>query len=283
MQVRGNPSRVRAAIALVGMIACSATSVTAQERGPEPGTQGTKRRFFGEPMDFWQRGLSFEPRKPEKVGPSSPEKAGSEAETEWGQVVRLPDGSMSYRELPKPLVQVLEDPNPENIRRYFEWRLSRAGKILRAAEAIREFRGESQEKESQGSPMKGAPVGRPPDVVPAEPPAPPATKGFTLLYFHREGCVHCQTQDAVFAQWLKKRPDVILEKIEYGMRPDLWAEYKVRGTPSIAIVPPGAKRGRFLEGLAREVVLDLAISELAKDVTGPTLVAEGTKHVASEK
>src|SRR5579863_5502515 len=111
----------------------------AQEKAEVAKTEQPVRstRFFDRPVDYWGRGLGYDDAARSESGheTSPEEKPGKKATvSEWGQVVKLPDGTLSYHELPGPLVQVLEHPTPENIRAYFQWRMERAGKVLRAAE-----------------------------------------------------------------------------------------------------------------------------------------------------
>ncbi len=225
-------------------------------------------RFFDRPIDYWQRGIGYGKekgtdsredtkaiRKPEAVSPPS----------DWGQVVKLPDGSLAYHELPKPLVRVLEDPSPENIRGYLEWRMSRAQKILRAAELMKEFKGAAASKARADGERSQAPPLPADSPVASNPPksvAPDAaTSAFSIKYFHKQGCPHCDTQDAILGDWLKDKPQGKLEIVEFGNRPDLWRAYGVRGTPSIVLEDSGTKRTVFLEGLSRAEGLDAALRE----------------------
>ena len=106
--------------------------------GPQEAPSG-HRRFFDRPVDYWQKGLSQPAPKESESAVGSAEQPNIPAWSaggDWSQVVRQPDGSTAVRELPRPLAQVLEDPSPDKIRAYFEWRWSRMEKILRAAEAM---------------------------------------------------------------------------------------------------------------------------------------------------
>lgn len=241
-----------------------------EKREPAP----PNPRFFTRPVDYWQRGLSYEAPAPGKArdgrgDPGRPSR--SAGRNDWGQVVRQPDGSFAYYELPKPLVDVLEDPSPEKIRAYFEWKLGRTQKILRAAEAMKEYRaglapepGGTAGRDTAAPAANAVPSG---PSAPIEKPAPPvadgamptAKEGTSVTYFHRAGCHHCETQDAVLAAWLKDKPGITLEVVEFGNKPELWRQYNVRGTPSLVIENKASRKSIFLEGLSREDVLTQAL------------------------
>jgi hypothetical protein len=270
-------SRSRLPLYLVAMFIRLGQSALAQENDLAPKGDAALpiHRFFSRPVDYWQQGLTFEADK--KPGPKesrhetarSPRPVGP---SDWSQVVRQPDGTLAYRELPRPLVQVLEDPSPENIRAYFEWKLARTEKILRAAQAIKEYRG--------ALPL---PAGDSSDAPPPEAPSPNAGKlsqapakaepsstsrpmggakmPFTVTYFHRAGCSHCDHQDEVLAGWLKYRPEGKLEVVEFGARPELWRRFGVRGTPSLVIEDPVSHGSVFLEGLAQRAQLEQGLAQ----------------------
>lgn len=247
-------------------------SVQAQDAPAAEKPQTCTPRFFDRPIDYWQRGIAYseaktadhgkESRGNEKSDPSS-------ASSEWGQAIRLPDGTMAYQDLPKLLVRVLEEPTPDNIRAYFEWRMSRAQKILRAAELMKEYRSSSAPKlptiaeEARSIPD----LREPPEVIaPPEPrtaAAPPATpdakRGFVVTYFHKQGCPHCDTQDRILAEWLKENPEGRLDAVEFGTRTELWKAYRVRGTPSLVVQDSQSKKAVFLEGLSRSDSLNAAL------------------------
>jgi len=242
----------------------------AQAKKEKPVTQ---RRFFDRPIDYWGRGLGFEedskgtdkdPKHPE-VGPGQKAQA-----SEWGQVVKLPDGTLSYHELPQPLVDVLENPTPENIRAYFAFRMSKTQKILRAAELMKEYRASLMGRAGENAPP--APGDPPPTgetaaaaqektlpAAPAQNPAAPPP--FTVTYFHKKHCPHCDTQDVILADWLRDKPEAKLEVIEFGARPELWRAYQVRGTPTLLLEDTASKQTVILEGLQRSDVLDRKLGE----------------------
>jgi hypothetical protein len=231
------------------------------------------RRFFDRPIDYWGRGLDFEDeskgaeKDPKRTPGGSAQKA---QPTEWGQVVKLPDGTLSYHDLPRPLVDVLENPSPENIRAYFAFRMSKTQKILRAAELMKEYRasvmgqaGDSAAPAPQAPPEVPKAAGRPEEKP--SPPAPPKQPRnqapFSVTYFHKQHCPHCDSQDVILAEWLRDKPEAKLEVIEFGMQPELWRAYQVRGTPTLLIEDAGTKRTVFLEGLQRAEALDRKLGE----------------------
>ena len=210
--------------------------------------------------------------------------------SEWAQVVRQQDGSYAYHDLPRPLVDVLEDPSPEKIRAYFEWKLRRAEKILRAAEAMKEYRRSVGPPPGKGAPEE-EPGGEafPPDAAMAkgaekppfasrQPSQGPAGRAFTVTYFHRAGCHHCDTQDGVLAAWLKDKPEAKLVAIEFGSKPELWRQYNVRGTPSLVIEDQISRKAVFLEGLSREGVLEEALKRSRQPESDPSARREGARQ-----
>jgi hypothetical protein len=264
----------------------------AQERPPSDvkDTPPPVRRFFDRPIDYWQRGLGFEadkklasPGGSLSLEPSSLRKA---PPSEWGQIVKQPDGTMAYQELPRPLVDVLEDPSPEKIRAYFEWKLARTQKILRAAQAMKEYRSSVPgEGPPALAPAPEAVGGRKPQAAPEDPAPPhPATPGkadprgpFTVTYFHRGGCPHCDTQDVILSRWLGARPEGKLVVVNFGEKPELWQKYGVRGTPSLVVEGPTPGSGVFLEGVSQESELEKALLESNRATPKKKAVEGGEK------
>jgi hypothetical protein len=230
------------------------------------------RRFFDRPIDYWQLGLAFPEEKkpaPKNVGLGQPVLPEKPAPSDWGQVIKQPDGSFAFHELPRALVDVLEDPSPQKIQAYLEWKLTRAQKILRAAQAMKEYRS-SQPGAAEEASLPRADDGEPKrapgaDESPAAPRAVPAQEGsrpsFTVTYFHRSGCPHCDSQDLVLKRWLADKPEGKLVVIDFGVQPELWQKYRVRGTPSMVIEAKSTGRPVFLEGLSQDVELTQALRE----------------------
>jgi hypothetical protein len=251
------------------------------------------RRFFDRPIDYWRRGLLYpeeaaadgkEPREPDRTPP--PRKA----QSDWGQVVRLPDGTLGYQDLPAPLVAVLDDPTPEKIRAYFDWRIRRTQKVLRAAELMKAFREASAPAREEGAALPPEATAPPSPLGPREgerTPRAPKEPGqadlplgaepFTLQYFHKAGCPHCDRQDLILSEWLKGRPEGRLETIDFGTRPELWQAYRVRGTPSLVIEDVRSKKAVFLEGLSRPEALDRALRESRAASPSPGEKKDATK------
>lgn len=232
------------------------------------------RRFFDRPIDYWQHGLSYEDvKKPDSApGAGKPGALPKGSPSDWGQLVKQADGTMAYHELPRQLIEVLEDPSPEKIRAYFEWKLARTQKILRAAEAMKEYKASQSE-----GPAPALMPAAPPRVgdAPAEPgilrkvpsPAPVASPGkvpFTVTYFHRSGCPHCDTQDAILGRWLKDKPEAKLMVVDFGEKPELWQRFRVRGTPSLVLEAVGSDNPVFLEGVSQESELGQALLQSIK-------------------
>jgi hypothetical protein len=276
----------RRPIAIVSFLLWAAAVARGQDQAEPPRREWPEPtpRFFERPIDYWQRGIVYErpggdERNERTPGPRTP---GSAPTSDWGQMVKGPDGSLTFHELPKPLVQVLENPSPENIRAYFQWRMSRAQKVLRAAELMKEYKSAAATQPgSVDSPPSSAPF--PPLGVPAapseNPPAPRsdapgagALRPFTLRYFHKQGCPHCDSQDIVLAGWLKDRPEGRLEVVEFGTSPDLWRTSQVRGTPSIVVEDGPSRKSRFLEGLSSAETLSAALTECRRQDAGGSSV-----------
>ncbi len=266
---------IRPAIVLLAMMVSIrlAVDVVGQEmevktpREPSP----APHRFFDRPIDYWQRGLGYEEPRGEKR--EDLKTARPPAPSDWGQMVKQPDGTLAFHDLPRPLIEVLEDPSPEKVRAYFLWKLTRTQKILRAAEAMKQFRGTLPElQETNSDPDSGGDPGQPdrtsaikaPEVKVGPPPVLPTGASpppFTVTYFHKEGCHHCDTEDGILAAWLKNKPEAKLEVIDFGAKPELWRQYRVRGTPSLVIKDGITQKTVFLEGLSKEPALDQALAE----------------------
>jgi hypothetical protein len=265
------PTPLFAAIVLASL----SGGLRAQESEPQalPGKPVLVRRFFDRPIDYWGRGLAFEEEsKASRTNEKPPESipGRSSQPSDWGQMVQLPDGTHSYRELPGPLVELLENPTPQNIRAYFEFRMNRTQKILRAADLIKEYRAALPElSEGNVAPEAPATSARPrmaaeaaPGLLPAATPGGSA-KGspFTITYFHQRHCPHCDRQDVILAEWLKDKPEGKLEVIEFGTQPERWRESKIRGTPTLLMEDSRTKHTAFLEGLSRPEALDRILGE----------------------
>lgn len=230
----------------------------AQDLGQAQGSEASApvHRFFDRPVDLWRSGLELQ-NAPEKV--RGKERVGDD----WGQIVRLPDGQMAYRELPQPLVRLLEDPSPANVRAYFDWRLERTRKILLAAERVKEYRG-SQAPGRPGPLAQPAPaplIPKPPPRAERQEGAPTAEALTSVLYFHEARCAHCDRQDRVLGPWISDQAAVKLEVVEGGTRPELWRKYRIRGTPSLVFLPASGGEHVLVEGFADQERLERALKE----------------------
>ena len=274
--------RKLAVAALVAFLA--ARSATAQERDPAPTKDPAPLppRFFSRPIDYWQQGWILESPPsgpaPAAAPPSpAPRSAPKPDPSDWGQRIRQADGTFTVQELPRPLVQVLEDPSPDNVRAYFEWKQARTRKILRAAEALKTFRASGLPPAEADLPPDQAqrPNALPePGHVPERTPPPVAsvvgkTPTFTVLYFHRKGCSHCDQEDQVLRNWLADKPEGTLSTLEFGEEPERWREFRVRGTPSLVLQSRWPGRSIFLEGLHSGAELDRALAESARPIVAP--------------
>ncbi len=147
--------------------------------------------------------------------------------------------------------------------------MSRTEKIFRAAEAMKQWK--STLPGGMGPEIPPSPAGDLPrgategdshlNAEPAQPAKEAARTAFTVTYFHRTGCPHCDTQDLVLAGWLKGQPEGKLVVVDFGDKPELWRQYRVRGTPSLVIEAKGSGRPVFLEGLSQETELKQALRE----------------------
>lgn len=159
------PRRVLSALALC--LLSLAAPLEAQEQASVPAMESPPplRRFFERPIDYWQHGLSYEDEKKSASAPgtSKPGALATQGPSDWGQLVKQADGTMAYHELPRQLIEVLEDPSPEKIRAYFEWKLARTQKILRAAEAMKDYKASQSNGPAPAPPPPAAlPVGASP-------------------------------------------------------------------------------------------------------------------------
>ncbi len=194
---------MRAVVGVFAAALLAASSAAAQEGS---------RRFFETGVDLWGKTQA------------------ARSSGAWGEALRLPDGTVAFRELPQELVRVLESPTRENVRAYLEWRLERTRKILRAAERVREYR-------------------------------EAAAPAFRLTYFRREGCPPCRAQEEVLGGWLAEHPEVSLETLDFGKSPERWRAEGVRGTPTLVLRHLETGRSVKLEGFAPRAALEGALFE----------------------
>jgi len=88
--------------------------------------------------------------------------------------------------------------------------------------------------------------------------SPAADGRLTLLYFKKPSCPHCISQDGVLAAWLPNHPDIQIDIVLPGERPELWKQYGIRGTPTMVVRSPEG-REEILVGLHSEAQLGTAL------------------------
>ncbi len=236
------------------LLAWGTTASIARAQEPD---EPTRPRFFERPVDLWGSGGTY----PADRGQPRAAKGRPDPVSEWGQVVRLPDGNFAYRELPAPLVRVLEDPTHENVEAYLAWKLGRTRKILAAAEKIRSYRPArppADEPATQKVPDRGTEVA----IKPAEPFEEGPKPKLEVVYFHKKGCPPCGKQDEVLGAWLRSRPGIRFRVIEFGQEPELWREQRIRGTPSLLFREPLSGRSVVLSGLSDRAAVEGAAAEV---------------------
>jgi hypothetical protein len=249
------------------------------EGSAPPGSQAeadSGNRFFRMTIDFWKTG----PRK-ETPAPRSelaPERA---RETIWAEPIRQPDGSYSLYVPPKPVLAFLENPTPESLKGYLDWKRARAEKLRRAMELLEDYRAKEEalklEKDGNAKTVPDAAGTEPPSVIraapanvdaakPATPPGVPPRAPILVTYFHGKGCPHCTKQDRILAEWLARHPEASVRVLELGESPELWLRHRVRGTPSLLFGE--GDDGVLLEGLSEAARLDQALLELERPRRG---------------
>lgn len=146
------------------------------------------RRFFDRSIDFWRTGAE----KKEREAPASEPSGQVTLETIWAEPVRMPDGRFAIHVPPKPVLAFLEDPTPESLKGYLEWRKARTEKLRRALELLEGSRvrepaagsaGPATQSEGSG-PRKaaGTTEGTEEGGVKGHSKAP-----FEITYFHKKG------------------------------------------------------------------------------------------------
>jgi hypothetical protein len=277
-EVTARWSGILAAV-LAGSFGLRAMAQEGREEAPKA------HRFFESPVDFWQKGIRIAQEAERGGGAEKGRAEGAPASSgvsnDWSFAVKLPDGKTGYQTLPDRLVQVLEDPSPEKVRAYFEWRLERAAKILRAAEAIKTYRQEFRDPvvgEDARSPEPEQPMAS--DLVRGSSKKEeenPSGSQVRLIYFHRKECPPCEKQNSVLSPWLGLHPEVELQVVEFGEHPKLWAKHRIRGTPTIVVEDGKGGDPVVLEGFSDEKRLDagLAASRAASRRDLPRSVEKG--------
>jgi hypothetical protein len=213
--------------------------------GSAPDEAASETRFFPATIDFW------------KSGPKIPAGTAPYLESIWAEPVREPDGRFSIYVPPKLVLDFLENPTPENLKGYLDWKRARTLKLRKALELLREHA--SRESESGPAADPSASLSAP-APAPSRPPA--ALPRVEVIYFHGKGCPHCTEQDPVLAGWLLGHPEASVRVLERGESPELWLRYRVRGTPSLLLSDASGDAGILLEGLSDGARLDRALGSL---------------------
>lgn len=248
-----------AAIAVLWLGLLPSGPVAAQEQPRDlPGC--ASGRYFAKPLDLWKAGLSYEagPRSSAPVETLLPRVA--LRESVWAQPIRTPDGTWMITVPPRQVLDFLESPSEETARAYLAWKESQTQNLRKAMELL------ARVKET------GAPGDLPQALRPA---APPARTGaladlpYRITYFKRPSCPHCISQDAVLAEWRKRRPSGTLDVVLPGERPELWQAYGVRGTPTLVVELGGRNQKETRVGLQSAEALDAVLTDLARGRDGP--------------
>jgi hypothetical protein len=214
-------------------------------------------RFFQMTIDFWKSG-------PRTAGPRRPESAIEPLrESIWAEPVRQPDGRFSIYVPPKAVLDFLENPTPESLKGYLDWKRARAEKLRRALELLAEH----QAQQEAPSPPPAPPGVAPAPSVRSE--TQDSAPKVTLTYFHGKGCPHCATQDGTLARWLAAHPEASVRVLELGESPELWLKYRVRGTPSLLLRLPSMDAEVLLEGISDEARLDQALGSIRNPASIP--------------
>jgi len=223
--------------------------------GAEDGA-ASETRFFPRTIDFWKSG----PRAPAPRADAAPGPA-MLRESIWAEPVRQPDGRFAITVPPKPVLDFLEDPTPESLKGYLDWKRARAQKLKKALELL----GEVQVRAESGREKESPPA----DPPASAPPAPPSK--VELTYFHGKACPHSTKQDPILAGWLSAHPEASMRVLELGESPELWLKHRVRGTPSLLLSEGSVEPGILLEGFSDRARLDRALDSLRTRPRQPTI------------
>jgi glutaredoxin len=198
------------------------------------------------PIDFWGKGISHE--TPKSAAPTllaGPTRI-QVRESVWAEPIQTPDGSWMLYVPPKAVLDFLEDPSEGSAKVYLAWKREQAEKLGRAMAMLAKVKAASAPKiQGKGTDEEGPS---------AQGQAGPAT----LVYFKKPSCPYCVSQDAVLAGWLPKHPEVRLDVVLPGERPELWKEAGVPGTPTL-LLRQGGGEDIHLVGLKQEADLESAL------------------------
>jgi glutaredoxin len=233
---------------------------TAQERpGEKPRYEAG--RYFTRPIDLWNAGLSYDPA-PRPSGEAEPLPSRvAVRESIWAQPIRTPDGSWMIYAPPKPVLNFLESPSEETAKAYLSWKQEQTDKLKKAMTLLARVREPGAAGPAPLAEVPAVPGGN--KSLAHDPP-------FRITYFKKPSCPHCVSQDAVLAQWQKRRPGGTVDIVLPGDRPELWKAYGVRGTPTLVVeVGIGSRdRKEILVGLQSEEALEAVLARLALESDG---------------
>ncbi len=229
---------------------------TAQER-PSEKTPNEPGRYFTRPLDLWNAGLTYaQAPRPSGEAESIPPRV-AVRESVWAQPIRTPDGNWMIYVPPRPILDFLESPSEETAKAYLSWKQEQADKLRKAMTLLARVR-------EPGVPGPAVDV----PIEPSGKKAPPLDFPFRITYFKKPSCPHCVSQDAVLAEWQKRRPGGKLEIVLPDDRPELWKAYEVRGTPTLVVEVGSRDRKEVLVGLQSEEALEAVLARLALEIDG---------------
>lgn len=228
----------------------------AQER-PSEKTQNGSGRYFTKPLDLWNAGLMYDPApRPSGEAESLPPRV-AVRESVWAQPIRTPDGTWMIYVPPKHVLNFLDSPSVETAKAYLGWKQQQTDKLKKAISLLAQ--------------VKGADAAVPAAEVPTDSSAnkvAPPDLPFRITYFKKPTCPHCISQDAVLAEWQKRRPGGTVDIVLPGDRPELWKAYGVRGTPTMVVEVGGRDRKEVLVGLQSEEAMEAVLGRLALKIDG---------------
>ena len=248
--------RVTLILAFIWLAFVPSGPATAQER-PSEKTQNAPGRYFTRPLDLWNAGLTYDaaPQSSGEVESLPPRVA--VRENIWAQPIRTPDGNWMIYVPPKQVLNFLESPSEETAKAYLSWKQEQTDKLKKAMMLLARLR-------EPGATVPAADV---PIEAPGKKALPPDFP-FRITYFKKPSCPHCVSQDAVLAEWQKRRPGGKVDIVLPGDRPELWKAYGVRGTPTLVVEAGTGDRKEILVGLQSEEALEAVLARLALEIDG---------------
>lgn len=196
---------------------------------------------------------------------------------------------------PKILLDLLEDPNPENAQKYLDWQRRRIEKIVKAQHAIDQVRAQSrnpsqsQKPDSEelksdradaprtGDQEKKASLPQDPqraDPVSPVPSDPAPGKGestwadLKILYFFSPACPHCTGQEGDIAAFMERAPGAELKKydLQDPVAQAVANAYGIRGTPTVLLIRTSNSQTVKVEGRSSPLRILTAAQSLFNSV-----------------